>query len=885
MSTTTNLSAGWAASFAVERCTGADRTQPGSALEVLMGVLRTAGPAPGPIALSGTHGRGLWRPMMRGHVYDFEVVLPPTVAASAAAAWLDRLRSVLKPEVSGFSALLASDFGAMEVESLDLGDNAEVALNFRTPLHLKGSAARQRVDAAWLIQAMTRRAEAWLGRPIALDVKLTTVNDALWHYDSLSGQSAHHAPGMARSIRGWRGPLVIRGDLRGLGDVLGLLQRIHLDDEALSGRGCFDVQDPAPAAYQRELTDPHAVALTADWVLSHTDADPVVDTDTGQAISAVEIGQRLANQLAHGSWHAKPAHGFRLPKADGGWRTVERLNTLDAIVHRHLHQLLSGAFDHGCSDAAFAFRHGRGRDAALDALRAARRDGFGHVLRADVESCYDHISPERALSALEPWLPRTDLAMRQAVREAVMCPAIPPQGGEPALRTGLAQGSALSPGLANMVLTLVDQQLDSEKVRLIRFADDMAVCCCSREDVDRAKVALEAALGQVGLGLNARKTSLHAPDEPVDFLGETVRAEADDDLDAALAQRKPLFVTEPYTSLHAHAEAVDVRRNGELLLTVPLRRISEIMLVQRATLSTTLISRCAAQGISITVALDSGRRTATFAPESRDWFEVSRLQGNRYEDMSDGARLAVATAIVAAKLANNLGWIRQLGRPEDDELVDRLARLRVQAASAGHLEELRGFEGMSARLGFGWLNARITPGCRENFNAEARMRGGPDRLNATLNFGYHLLATRLYTQVRAQGLNPHLGFLHNAQQEYGTLVWDCMEPFRVHVDRTVVRLINHHRLLAEHFEFDPRGHRLVPEGKRVLATGLEETWNSRSTGWLLRDLMLAQAKALRDWACGRGPLWWHQWRHGGSRQAPPPRAAAALDLDDGGPAG
>ena len=49
-------------------------------------------------------------------------------------------------------------------------------------------------------------------------------------------------------------------------------------------------------------------------------------------------------------------------------------------------------------------------------------------------------------------------------------------------------------------------------------------------------------------------------------------------------------------------------------------------------------------------------------------------------------------------------------------------------------------------------------------------------------------------------LNPYLGWLHNSEEDYESLVYDLMEPFRPFVDRVVLRLINRQELRAADFD-------------------------------------------------------------------------------------
>lgn len=889
---TTSVSVGWQARLDLRRTALRERPQPGGSLAAVVGLLQTVGKPPVPLAVHALQRRGLWVPLRPGDTLKLELLLSPRADEAAARRWFDDLMREITRRDTGFEVCDAAGPHGLthtlgDEPAADGGNDDEIALDFITPMSPAMGVRHRRLDpTAWHARIAERLAD-WLGQAQHLPAAPLEVNDALWHYDAVVAGSQRHSAATQPLLDGYRGPLLLRGAVRSWMPWLGLLEQIHLDIGTLSARGCFQILAPVPPWFARPLGDTGAIAKVADWVLSHTDADPVVDAAQGVPMDAVAIGQRLGPELAHGRWQPGPSKSFRLPKATAGWRVVEQFATCDAIVHRHLLDMLRPVFEAATSDAAHGLRPGRGRETALRALRDARRDGFVHVLRADIENCYASINPELALRCLDPWIPRTDLALRQALERAVRGDVVPPEGGVACRRQGLAQGSPLSPALANLVLSQVDRLLGGDpaaQVRLIRFADDLAVCGVSRVGLDTARARLEQALQALGLRLNAAKTQVVGPEEPVDFLGECVEVAEVDEIDAALTQRKPLLVAEPFASLHVQGEAVEVRHRGDVALTVPLRRVSQILVIQRASVSTTLISRCARLGVPLVVAMESGQRAATFAPENRAWYEVARRQGNHHESLTAAARLAAAVDLVDAKIGNCLAWIVRRPAAHERGLVEALQEQRMQGLSAGSLSQLRGHEAAAAKAFFVGLQRRFAQGPDETaFRAESRARGGPDRLNSMLNFGYHLLATRMFVLLRGQGLNPHLGLLHDADADYGTLVWDAVEPFRVHVDRTLLRLVNRRQLRPEeHFARQPHGVWLTAEGRRVVFAGLEETWNSRVVRWTLQDLMYAQAKAVRDWACGEGPLWWHRWG-AADVAAPPGGAACAMGRAEEGP--
>ena len=184
---------------------------------------------------------------------------------------------------------------------------------------------------------------------------------------------------------------------------------------------------------------------------------------------------------------------------------------------------------------SFGYRPGRD---ALDAVAAARRRcwDYGWVVDLDVEKFFDSVPWNLVIKAVEAHvsLPWVILYVQRWLAAPVMMP-----GGTLVQRDrGTAQGSAVSPVLANLFLHYAfDTWLAREfpDCPFERYADDAIVHCRTQDRARQVLAALEERMGQVGLRLHPGKTKIvycqdgkrRGPwDGPVsfDFLGFTFRA-------------------------------------------------------------------------------------------------------------------------------------------------------------------------------------------------------------------------------------------------------------------------------------------------------------------------------------------------------------------------
>lgn len=164
----------------------------------------------------------------------------------------------------------------------------------------------------------------------------------------------------------------------------------------------------------------------------------------------------------------------------------------------------------------------------------------------------------------------------------------------------------------------------------------------------------------------------------------------------------------------------------------------------------------------LTLALNSGYHVATFTPDSKRFLDVAYLQGARYYALSVTERTAIAKEFVAGKIKGYAHFFGTRYTPGTSQFIGQLNELVESVYVTSDVAQVRGLEGVAARKVRAQLNALID---EPAFRVTRRDRKAPDRGNGLLNFGYYLLFTRMNAVVRGMGLNPYLGFLHEAQDD------------------------------------------------------------------------------------------------------------------------
>jgi CRISPR-associated protein Cas1 len=102
-----------------------------------------------------------------------------------------------------------------------------------------------------------------------------------------------------------------------------------------------------------------------------------------------------------------------------------------------------------------------------------------------------------------------------------------------------------------------------------------------------------------------------------------------------------------------------------------------------------------------------------------------------------------------------------------------------------------------------------------------------DPVNAVLNYGYAVLESQCRKALNSVGLEPTVGFLHEARQTKYPLVYDFQEPYRWLVDTTVISCLESGWFgKRDFYRMDNYVLRLRPETARKFIDALRIKFNS-----------------------------------------------------------
>lgn len=225
--------------------------------------------------------------------------------------------------------------------------------------------------------------------------------------------------------------------------------------------------------------------------------------------------QRLHLRLRGGTYLPGPLRRVSVPKRSGhGTRTLAIPCIDDRVVQtaaaRVLTELLDGAF----SPDSHGWRAGKSVQQAVARVASLRSGGYPWVVDGDIRAFFDEVPHQGLLARLSEatddpeltalvagWLTSFDLGDAQWPGR------------------GLAQGSPVSPLLANLWLDGLDREFAAGPVRIVRFADDFVLLTRSHRSAEAALDRAQRWLAQHGLVLNPEKTRIVPFDAAFDYLG------------------------------------------------------------------------------------------------------------------------------------------------------------------------------------------------------------------------------------------------------------------------------------------------------------------------------------------------------------------------------
>ncbi|MCA1707194.1 MAG: group II intron reverse transcriptase/maturase [Actinobacteria bacterium] len=272
-----------------------------------------------------------------------------------------------------------------------------------------------------------------------------------------------------------------------------------------------------------------------------------VDGETARYIEArrgVEVFlDDLRADLKARTFQPQPVREVMIPKP--GTRKRRRLGiptVRDRVVQAALKLVLEPIFEAGFQPCSYGFRLRRRTQDAIAEIHYLGSRSYEWVLEVDIEACFDRIEHSALMDRVRRRI--GDKAVLALVKAFLKAGILIELGRQEDSVTGTPQGGILSPLLANIALSVLDdhfietwQTVMSTSMRrttrrrkglgtwrLVRYADDFVVMVAgTRDNAEALRDEVASVLAPMGLRLSEDKTRVVHLDEGFDFLGFRIR--------------------------------------------------------------------------------------------------------------------------------------------------------------------------------------------------------------------------------------------------------------------------------------------------------------------------------------------------------------------------
>ncbi len=272
----------------------------------------------------------------------------------------------------------------------------------------------------------------------------------------------------------------------------------------------------------------------------------VAQRNTGRKTAGIDGEVALTSQAraelavrVHGSrmsWRPRAVKRVYIPKA--GSKTKLRPLGIPVLMDRcrqaRVRNALEPEWEARFEPRSYGFRPGRGCHDAIASIfqTLCRKTGTREwIVDADLASAFDRIDHDRLLAMIG------DFPARGVIADWLKAGVFEPGKGFAATEEGTPQGGVISPLLLNIALHGLEEAAGVQYFLtgsragqprpgspvVVRYADDLVVCCRTRQQAEQVKAELAGWLAPRGLTFNEDKTQIVHASQGFDFLGFNVR--------------------------------------------------------------------------------------------------------------------------------------------------------------------------------------------------------------------------------------------------------------------------------------------------------------------------------------------------------------------------
>lgn len=218
-----------------------------------------------------------------------------------------------------------------------------------------------------------------------------------------------------------------------------------------------------------------------------------------------------------------------IPKPNGDKRPLGIPTIADRINQDIIRQTIEPICEYYFSHQSYGFRPKRSCHDAIEDIfaKVSRKASRQWIVEGDIKGCFNHIRHSHITETLEEW--GIGETMRTII-DRMLKSGIMKDGVTTVTSEGTPQGGVISPLLANVALTCLDNEMVKHDFHhkamnpIVRYADDFVIVAKSKEQAEAIKGFVATFLKEkVGVELSEDKTKITHISDGFDFLGFKVK--------------------------------------------------------------------------------------------------------------------------------------------------------------------------------------------------------------------------------------------------------------------------------------------------------------------------------------------------------------------------
>jgi len=231
--------------------------------------------------------------------------------------------------------------------------------------------------------------------------------------------------------------------------------------------------------------------------------------------------ERIGLQLKAGAYYPNSVRRAHIPKPGSKEARPLGIPTVrDRVVQTAVRHVIEPIFEKEFAERSYGFRPGRGCKGALREVDRLLKEGYTHVVDADLRKCFERIPHDLLMERVKERVADRKVLdlIERFLKQKIMEDGLeyePEDAGTP-------QGATLSPLLCNIYLNPLDHLMEETGVKMVRYADDLVILSRTAAEADDALKLLSGWVEANGLALHPEKTrtvDMKPPGSHLDFLG------------------------------------------------------------------------------------------------------------------------------------------------------------------------------------------------------------------------------------------------------------------------------------------------------------------------------------------------------------------------------